>query len=70
MTKVEFKLLTGRRHQLRVHALCLNHPIFGDATYQVGDDSSKQTDLNVSRPPNVERMMLHSFRLRYVVQSS
>jgi len=25
--------MTGRRHQLRVHCLCLGHPIVGDATY-------------------------------------
>ena len=24
---------TGRRHQLRVHTLCLGHPIVGDFTY-------------------------------------
>ena len=26
-------LMTGRRHQLRVHCLCLGHPIVGDTTY-------------------------------------
>jgi 23S rRNA-/tRNA-specific pseudouridylate synthase len=24
---------TGRRHQLRVHSMCLGHPIVGDFTY-------------------------------------
>lgn len=33
MTKVRLRLMTGRRHQLRVHCLCLGHPIIGDATY-------------------------------------
>lgn len=33
MTKVKLILMTGRRHQLRVHCLCLGHPIVGDITY-------------------------------------
>ena len=30
---VEFNLLTGRTHQIRVHAKYIGHPILGDATY-------------------------------------
>ena len=37
MTKVRFHLRTGRRHQLRVHAACIGHPIVGDATYTFDD---------------------------------
>jgi 23S rRNA-/tRNA-specific pseudouridylate synthase len=33
VTKVLFRPLTGRRHQLRIHSLCLGHPIVGDFTY-------------------------------------
>lgn len=33
VTKVLFKPISGRRHQLRIHALCLGHPILGDYTY-------------------------------------
>lgn len=33
VTKVRFLPRTGRRHQLRVHSLCLGHPIVGDFTY-------------------------------------
>lgn len=32
-TLVEFQLLTGRTHQIRVHASALNHPIVGDDVY-------------------------------------
>lgn len=32
-TLVEFQLLTGRTHQIRVHANALNHPIVGDDVY-------------------------------------
>ncbi len=30
---LEFRLETGRTHQIRVHALKMGHPIFGDPTY-------------------------------------
>jgi 23S rRNA-/tRNA-specific pseudouridylate synthase len=33
VTKVLLKPLTGRRHQLRIHTLCLGNPIVGDYTY-------------------------------------
>jgi 23S rRNA-/tRNA-specific pseudouridylate synthase len=33
VTKVLLKPLTGRRHQLRIHTLCLGYPIVGDYTY-------------------------------------
>jgi len=30
---VQFKLETGRTHQIRVHARHIGHPVFGDPTY-------------------------------------
>lgn len=33
VTLVEFRLETGRTHQIRVHAQHIGHPIFGDPTY-------------------------------------
>ena len=44
------KLLTGRRHQIRLHLKHIGYPIVGDATY--GD-----------RPDGVNRMMLHAWKL-------
>ncbi|MDR2266191.1 MAG: RluA family pseudouridine synthase [Christensenellaceae bacterium] len=32
-TLVEFKLGTGRTHQIRVHSKHINHPVVGDSTY-------------------------------------
>ena len=50
-TKVLLKLITGRRHQLRVHCSFLGHTIVGDYTY------SDRKDLLPYR------MFLHSHRL-------
>eukprot|EP00668_Euglena_longa_P048226 GGOE01065291.1.p1 GENE.GGOE01065291.1~~GGOE01065291.1.p1 ORF type:complete len:284 (+),score=96.06 GGOE01065291.1:70-921(+) len=52
VAKVLLKLLTGRRHQLRVHCKEWGHPIVGDYTYAQDD-------------PNIPRMMLHAWRLRF-----
>ncbi len=53
-TRVLFKPITGRSHQLRVHAKALGHPILGDRLYA---------------PPDVvalsERLMLHALRLEF-----
>ena len=35
-TRVEFTPITGRSHQLRVHALSIGHPILGDPLYAEG----------------------------------
>ena len=32
-TLVEYKLETGRTHQIRVHSLYINHPVIGDDLY-------------------------------------
>ncbi|NWU79803.1 RUSD1 protein, partial [Onychorhynchus coronatus] len=52
VTKVLLQPLTGRTHQLRVHCSAIGHPIVGDFTYSLGQDSSPY------------RMMLHAYYLR------
>ena len=47
---VEFKLETGRKNQIRVHAADMGHPVCGDAKYGNGDDP-------------VGRLCLHAFLL-------
>ncbi len=37
-TLAEFKLETGRTHQIRVHAKFINHPVVGDAVYGKKDN--------------------------------
>lgn len=51
VTAVELRPLTGRTHQLRVHAAHLGHPIVGDGVYGRRDGSA--------RPP----MHLHAWRV-------
>lgn len=59
VTKVKFTPITGRRHQLRVHAKCLGHPICGDGTY----NDHPLTDV-------AERMFLHAYRLQLRLPSN
>jgi 23S rRNA-/tRNA-specific pseudouridylate synthase len=55
VTKVLYKPLTGRRHQLRIHSLAIGHPIVGDYTYNTWH--RQQTSNNTAR------MMLHAHSL-------
>lgn len=47
---VEFKLETGRKNQIRVHAADLGHPVCGDTKYGNGDDP-------------IGRLCLHAYML-------
>lgn len=47
---VEFSLLTGRTHQIRVHSSYLNHPLLGDVLY--GGNLKK-----------IGRVALHSYKM-------
>lgn len=46
LSLVEIKLLTGRKHQIRVHFAELDHPIVGDRKYGTGDGRSKRLALH------------------------
>lgn len=73
VTKLRLTPRTGRRHQLRVHCLCLGHPIVGDYTYNalhrqaVDDEDRHQTrEADSSSAGDEEsacRMMLHAHKL-------
>jgi len=47
---VEFRLETGRKNQIRVHAADMGHPVCGDAKYGNGDDP-------------IHRLCLHAYVL-------
>ncbi|MEO1079133.1 MAG: RluA family pseudouridine synthase [Pseudomonadota bacterium] len=56
---VEARPITGRTHQIRVHAAHLRHPVLGDAKY--GDERSAST----ARELGLRRLFLHAFELRF-----
>jgi len=58
-TLVEVELLTGRTHQIRVHAAHIGHPLAGDVKY--GDRAFNQQ----MREHGLRRMFLHAQRLAF-----
>jgi 23S rRNA pseudouridine1911/1915/1917 synthase len=59
-SRLEFRLETGRTHQIRVHAASLAHPILGDRLYGRGRDAQL--------PPaagELGRILLHARRLGF-----
>jgi len=51
---LDIKLLTGRRHQIRVHLYSIGHPVVGDKLY--GD---------IEEQKKYPRLMLHSYKLGF-----
>lgn len=70
---VEFKILTGRTHQIRVHMQSIGHPIVCDELYGDGKPffvSSIKKKYNLSdkdeaERPLLSRLALHSLRLEF-----
>ena len=56
---IEVKLLTGRTHQIRVHAKHEHHPIAGDPKY--GDNTFNQS----LKKQGFKRMFLHAYNLQF-----
>jgi len=59
LTLVEAEPLTGRTHQIRVHAKCLGHPIAGDQRYGSSDRTREL------RQMGLRRLFLHAARLTF-----
>ena len=58
VTLVRMEPLTGRRHQLRVHAALAGYPVVGDPTYSGSGGSQTQRQRK-----GASRLCLHSVRL-------
>jgi 23S rRNA pseudouridine955/2504/2580 synthase len=58
-TLVEVRLLTGRTHQIRVHAAHAGHPVAGDPKY--GDDAYNRQ----LRSLGLDRLFLHAHSIGY-----
>ena len=54
-TFTEAELITGRRHQIRVHATHEGHPIVGDRAY--------------GSRTRAQRMFLHAYRLEFTLRN-
>jgi 23S rRNA pseudouridine955/2504/2580 synthase len=57
-TLVRVELLTGRTHQIRVHAASIGHPVLGDARYGTEESSFEQH-------LGLDRMFLHASGLSF-----
>jgi 23S rRNA pseudouridine1911/1915/1917 synthase len=58
--RLEFRLETGRTHQIRVHATSLGHPILGDRLYGRGRDARLPAAAGA-----LGRILLHARRLGF-----
>ncbi len=58
-TLVEARLLTGRTHQIRVHAAYLGHPVVGDPRY--GDEQANRS----FHVRGLKRLFLHAWRMSF-----
>lgn len=54
LSLLKVRIQTGRTHQIRVHLSSVGHPVYGDKVY-----SRKYKNIS-------SRILLHSFRLRFL----
>jgi len=60
LSHIKAELITGRRHQIRVHMSSINHPIIGDKLY--GSKILKK----VTEKLNVNRLLLHALQIEFI----
>ncbi len=62
LSLVEFTLITGRTHQIRVHSSYLGHPLLGESLY--GNYTSLA--INLANTINIDRQLLHCHELTFL----
>jgi len=70
LSLVEFKLYTGRTHQIRVHAAHIGHPVFGDPDYggrdtHLGGIAPERRAISRKLLDLIPRQALHAKRLSF-----
>ncbi len=75
VTLVEFKLQTGRTHQIRVHAHYLRHPVVGDQLYNGRENQLLRLPQNLRKRGShllklLKRQALHAKKLSLIHPSS
>ena len=66
---VEFKLETGRCHQIRTHCCHVGHPLLGDGLYGPLSDDNPKEELREQAlifDPKIGRVALHAYRIEYL----
>lgn len=58
-TLIEARPMTGRTHQIRVHAQAVGHPIMGDEKYSDAEDRKRL------RKQGISRLLLHAAQLKF-----
>ena len=58
-TLLEASPVTGRTHQIRVHALHAGHPLLGDEKY------ANETGRSIANQFGIRRLYLHAHRLEF-----
>ncbi|HHX37567.1 MAG TPA: hypothetical protein GX717_06260, partial [Clostridiaceae bacterium] len=66
-TRLQFKLETGRTHQIRLHSLAVGNPLIGETLYGLNklrtQDRSRHLTLATALTPYMNRQALHATRL-------
>ena len=65
---VEYKLETGRCHQIRVHSLYMGHPLVGDGLYGPNsiDNPSDRFPMSEELDRLMGRVALHAYSLKFI----
>lgn len=75
LSLVKLRLRTGRTHQIRVHLAYINHPVFGDPTYNgrhlvAGPGTTKQKSEVQYLLANLQRQALHAKTIGFLHPST
>jgi 23S rRNA pseudouridine1911/1915/1917 synthase len=65
-TLVEVRLITGRRNQIRLHAMLAGHPLYGEPLYKIPVRPGSRAAARAATRPTIERQALHAHQLGFV----